>query len=103
MVTKNESEEYRNEKTDDGSKSQRSCRSFKPENHHDHSVPCSVATAIERHHGMLTAANLAVLLAVSPKSIYAWVRAGKLPASILGASVRFDPFDTAAWVRAWTE
>jgi excisionase family DNA binding protein len=90
-------------KQDNGSKSQKLCRSFKPNEPHDRSAPCSVATTIERHPSMLTPANLAVLLAVSPKSIYAWVKAGTLPACILGASIRFDPFDTAAWVRARTE
>jgi excisionase family DNA binding protein len=68
----------------------------------DGSVPCSIVTTIERHRGMLTPAKLADLLAVSPKSIYSWVKSGRLPAVILGASIRFDPFDTAAWVRART-
>jgi predicted DNA-binding transcriptional regulator AlpA len=75
------------------------CRTF-PGRDED---PCSIATRIERHQGMLKPAALAVLLSVSPKSIYAWVKAGTLPASILGASIRFDPFETAAWLRARTE
>ncbi|MCU1251524.1 MAG: Helix-turn-helix domain [Edaphobacter sp.] len=66
----------------------------------DHSVPCSVATTIERHRGMLTPAKLADLLAVSPKSIYAWVKQGTLPAVTLGASIRFCPHTTAQWLRA---
>jgi len=79
---------------------QKSCRTYPDAI--DHSVPCSVATRIERHRGMLTPAKLADLLAVSPKSIYSWVNSGRLPAVILGASIRFDPYDTAAWVRART-
>jgi excisionase family DNA binding protein len=62
-------------------------------------VPCDVATKIERHDAMLTPANLAVLLAVSVKSVYAWVKAGTLPAVTLGASIRFDPATTARWLR----
>jgi excisionase family DNA binding protein len=66
----------------------------------DRSVPCSIATEIERHRGMLTPAQLAELLAVSPKSVYAWVKAGTLPAVTLGASIRFCPHTTANWLRA---
>jgi predicted DNA-binding transcriptional regulator AlpA len=38
-------------------------------------------------------------LTMSPKSIYAWVKQGTLPAVILGASIRFDPATTAKWLR----
>jgi excisionase family DNA binding protein len=48
---------------------------------------------------MMTPAYLAVLLAVSVKSIYAWVKQGTLPAVILGASIRFCPATTAKWLR----
>jgi excisionase family DNA binding protein len=75
---------------------QRPCRTF---NHQEQPAPCSIATTIERHRGMLTPATLAGLLAVSPKSIYAWVKAGTLPASIFGSSIRFCPESTAKWVR----
>ena len=78
---------------------QKSCRTFNREN----SAPASIATVIERHDAMLTPAMLAVLLTVSVKSVYAWVKAGTLPACILGASIRFDPFETAAWLRERTE
>jgi excisionase family DNA binding protein len=77
----------------------KSCRTFNRED----SAPVSIATVIERHEAMLTPAMLAVLLAISVKSIYAWVKAGTLPACILGTSIRFDPCDTAAWIRARTE
>jgi excisionase family DNA binding protein len=81
-----------------GKKPQQPCRTY-PGADHDDSAPCSVAAMIERHRGMLTPATLAVLLAVSPKSIYAWVKAGTLPAVILGASIRFCPATTAQWLR----
>jgi excisionase family DNA binding protein len=82
------------------SKIEKLCRTYP--NAEEHTVPSSIATTIERHRGMLTPAKLAALLAVSPKSIYAWVKAGTLPACLLGASIRFDPVDTAAWLRAKT-
>jgi excisionase family DNA binding protein len=79
-------------------KPQRLCRTY-PTADHDDSVPCTIATMIERHRGMLTPATLADFLSVSPKSIYAWVAAGTLPAAILGASIRFCPATTAQWLR----
>jgi excisionase family DNA binding protein len=60
---------------------------------------CTIASQIEKNAKMLTPAQLAELLAVSPKSIYAWVKQGMLPAIQLGASIRFDPFTTAEWIR----
>jgi excisionase family DNA binding protein len=78
-----------------GPKPQKPCRTFVREE----SEPCSIATTIERHKAMLTPAALAVLLAVSVKSIYAWVSAGTLPAVILGSSIRFCPATTAQWLR----
>jgi excisionase family DNA binding protein len=79
-------------------KPQQRCRTY-PSSGHDDSVPRTVVTVIERHQCMLTPAALAVLLAVSPKTIYAWVAAGTLPAVILGASIRFCPVTTAQWLR----
>lgn len=78
-------------------KKPRNCRTFNRVQ--DDGTPCSIATQIERHENMLTPAMLALLLSVSPKSIYAWVAAGKLPAVILGASIRFCPVTTAQWLR----
>jgi excisionase family DNA binding protein len=54
---------------------------------------------IERHRGLLTVDQLSELLAASPKSIYAWVKQGRLPVVRLGASVKFDPFVIAKWLR----
>jgi predicted DNA-binding transcriptional regulator AlpA len=61
-------------------------------------VPCSIADAIERHGRMLTVKELALLLAESPKTTYARVKRGIQPAVLIGASVRFDPFETAEWL-----
>jgi excisionase family DNA binding protein len=82
------------------SKIQKFCRTF-PDANESHE-PCSIATRIELHRGLLTPDQLAELLAVSRKSIYAWAKQGRLPSVTLGASVRFDPYDTAVWVRART-
>lgn len=78
-------------------KKPRNCRTFN--NVQEDQEPRSVASTIERHQGMLTPAELALLLAVSVKSIYAWTKAGTLPAVLLGASIRFCPATTAAWLR----
>jgi excisionase family DNA binding protein len=59
----------------------------------------STAMTIEQSEAMLTPARLATLLAVSPKSVYAWVKAGTIPACLFGSSIRFDPAITADWVR----
>jgi predicted DNA-binding transcriptional regulator AlpA len=78
-------------------KKPRNCRTFN--NTQEDLAPCSIATTIERYESMLTPAVLALLLSVSVKSIYAWVAAGTLPAVLLGASIRFCPATTAAWLR----
>ena len=75
----------------------RNCRTFNRVMEDE--APCSIATTIERHQGMLTPAELALLLSISVKSIYAWTKAGTLPAVLLGASIRFCPATTAAWLR----
>jgi excisionase family DNA binding protein len=74
------------------------CRTF-PDAAAQHE-PCSVATTIERHRGMLTVAQLATLLAISPKTLYARVARGEQPAALIGGAVRFDPYETAAWLRS---
>jgi hypothetical protein len=54
------------------------CRTF--EHLQDDSVSCSVAERIERHRGLLGVDELSPLLGLSPKTLYAWVAAGTLPA-----------------------
>ncbi len=73
------------------------CRTFP--NAETHSEPCSIATTIERHKRMLTVEELAPMLTLSPKTLYARVKAGSMPATVIGTSVRFDPYETATWLR----
>jgi hypothetical protein len=62
--------------------------------------PCSIADTIERFGRMLTVKDLAPLLVESPKTVYARVKRGAQPATLIGGSVRFDPFETAQWLRS---
>jgi len=74
---------------------QKSCRTF----HREDSAPLSIAETMEQGKTMLTPAELAVLLAISVKTVYSWTAAGTLPAVTLGASIRFCPVTTAKWLR----
>ncbi|MBB5329451.1 helix-turn-helix domain-containing protein [Tunturiibacter gelidoferens] len=74
------------------------CRTFPDAS--DHHAPCSVATTIERHRGMLTAKQLAPLLGESVKTLYNRVKRGGQPAVLIGGAVKFDPYETAAWLRS---
>jgi excisionase family DNA binding protein len=49
---------------------------------------------------MLTPAKLAELLALSPKTLYARVKAGTIPSIRIGGSIRFDPAVTANWLQS---
>lgn len=60
----------------------------------------TVAQRIERWDGMLTALDLAPLLSTSPKTLYKRVAAGTMPAHRILGSVRFDPVETAKWLRS---
>jgi len=64
--------------------------------------PQSIATTIERYGRMLTVEELAPLLALSPKTLYKRAKSGTMPVTLIGSSVRFDPYDTAQWLRAQT-
>jgi excisionase family DNA binding protein len=59
----------------------------------------TVAASIIRYGRMLTVEELATLLAMSPKTVYAKVKAGTMPATLLGSMIRFDPHTTAEWLR----
>jgi hypothetical protein len=61
---------------------------------------CSIATTIERWGRMLTVKEFAHLTAESPKTIYSRVKRGAQPATIIGTAIKFDPYLTAAWLRA---
>jgi len=62
--------------------------------------PSSVIEAIRQHRRMLTPAKLAELLALSPKTLYARVKAGTIPSIRIGGSIRFDPAVTANWLQS---
>lgn len=49
--------------------------------------------------GLLTAREVAILLAISPKTIYAFVARNKIPHYKIEASVRFRPREIAEWLR----
>jgi excisionase family DNA binding protein len=59
-----------------------------------------LATTIEAKRGTWTAEQLAVLFELSPKTIYAMAKSGRIPVYRFGASIRFDPKIVADWVRA---
>ena len=63
-------------------------------------APTSIATTIERWGRMLTVKELAQLLAESPKTVYARVKRGSQPATLVGSAIRFDPVLTAEWLRS---
>jgi len=52
---------------------------------------------------LLTADEVADLLSISPKTIYAWAESGRLPCVRLGGRVRFDPGDLTRWIAARKE
>ncbi len=53
----------------------------------------------ENHKTLLTAKDLARLLAVSEKTVYAWVSDGLIPYYKLQSSIRFDPRAIREWLR----
>lgn len=65
-------------------------------------APRSIAETIEQFGRMLTIEDLALLLALSPKTLYARSKRGSIPVTRIGSSIRFDPYLTAEWVRERT-
>ena len=49
---------------------------------------------------LLTVAQVADLLGVSPKTVYAWVGQGRLSCVRLPGRLRFDPGELASWLEA---
>lgn len=47
----------------------------------------------------LTVRELAAILNFSGRTIYDWVKQGRIPAMRFGSSLRFDPKVTAEWLR----
>jgi excisionase family DNA binding protein len=52
------------------------------------------------HGRALTVAELAFMLALSIKTIYKMVEAGRIPYMRVFGSIRFDPATTAAWIQS---
>lgn len=61
---------------------------------------CDLATRIERWPRALTAPELADLLRTGKTAIYDLAKRGGIPHYRVAGSIRFDPFTTAAWLRA---
>lgn len=61
-------------------------------------VKLKIVEILEAASGLLTIADTAQLLNVSPKLIYKLVAAGKLPASRIAGSLRLDPNSLIAWI-----
>jgi len=59
----------------------------------------SIHMQLSKYKRLLTPAELADMLAISVKTIYARVKAGTIPAVHLGASIRFDPAVIAYWLQ----
>lgn len=58
-----------------------------------------LATIIERKRGAFSASALAELLGCSEKYIYALAKSARIPHLRIGAMIRFDPSQTAEWLR----
>ena len=55
---------------------------------------------IEQKQGALRACDIARILDLSAKQIYKMAASGEIPSLRIANSVRFDPHDFAAWLRA---
>lgn len=55
---------------------------------------------LEQKQGALRATDIAQILDISAKQIYKMAAAGEIPSLKIANSVRFDPHDFAAWLRA---
>jgi excisionase family DNA binding protein len=64
------------------------------------SLPSSdVFEKLARCQRLLTAREVAELLSISPKTVYAYVERNSIPHYKIEASVRFRPKDVAEWLR----
>jgi excisionase family DNA binding protein len=60
----------------------------------------SLADQIEQTGHALTAQQLAVILGVSPKTIFKQAASHRIPSFRIGSAVRFDPYTVARWFRS---
>ena len=65
-----------------------------------HKNDYSLVQQIEGIKRAITVKEVAVILAVSPITIYKMAKAGRLPSFRIGTAVRFDPRALAEWLRA---
>jgi excisionase family DNA binding protein len=54
--------------------------------------------ALANHQSLLTVKELADLLTISPKTLYARAKAGSIPTVHFFGSLRFDPMIIAGWL-----
>ena len=60
----------------------------------------SLDDALRRHRRLLTVAELANALSMSPKTLYSQAKRGRIPAKTIFGSVRFDAVEIADWMKA---
>ena len=66
-------------------------------------APRSIADIIESFGRMMTAKELAPLLAMSKSTLYDRTKAGTIPSTSIGGSdIRYDPYLIAQWLRGRT-
>jgi excisionase family DNA binding protein len=58
----------------------------------------SITDQLRSKKRLMTPDEVADLLAISPKTIYARVKAGTIPSFHIGSSIRFDPAKIAQWL-----
>ena len=58
-----------------------------------------LADSLEKRTTALTVAELAHVLNISPRQIYALVAQNQIPNFKIGGSIRFDPSTIAGWLR----
>jgi len=61
-----------------------------------------LASRIEARKSAWTVEDLALLLEMSPKTLYKMAKSERIPALRIGGMLRFDPKLTAEWLRAKT-
>jgi hypothetical protein len=61
-----------------------------------------LASRIEARKTAWTAEGLALLLEISPKTLYKMAKSERIPAIRIDGMIRFDPVLTAEWLRART-
>lgn len=74
------------------------------------SIPHTDTAPSDRHHpgrrpernltaaDVMTAGEVAALLAVAPTTVYEWARSGRLPALRRGRVIRFRRWEIEAWI-----